>query len=60
MRRLKDATGSCFLGVDSSQWPAVWADALTVIEVQQVLEHNARHKAEVEASKERANQNGRF
>jgi hypothetical protein len=50
-QRLKDATGAALLGMDSGQWPAWWADAVACFEVQRVLEHNARSRAEIEEAK---------
>ncbi len=48
MRRVHDAGGAVFLGPDSSMWPAWWADGVALIEVQRVLEHNARSRQELD------------
>ena len=44
-------SGAAFGGADSRKWPGRWFDAVTVIEQQKILEHNARLRAEVEAMK---------
>jgi len=45
-RQIKEATGATLFGLDSSAWPCAWADAVVVIEVERVAEHNARFKAD--------------
>lgn len=54
-QRTKDATGAALFGPDSSAWPAWWFDAVAVLEVQRILEANARHEIEMEELK---NSNG--
>lgn len=48
MRRVKDAGGAVFLGPNSGEWPAWWADVVACLEVQRVMEHNARSRQEIE------------
>jgi len=39
-RRIKDATGASFLGNDSAQFPAWWADVVMLIETQDLIVRN--------------------
>jgi len=42
------SSGATMFGSNSGQWPAWWFDLITTIEMQRVLEHNARMEAESE------------
>jgi hypothetical protein len=42
------ATGASLLGPKSGKWPAWWFDVVTTLEMQRVLEHNARVEAEMQ------------
>jgi len=45
-RHHKEAAGACLFGTNTSDWPALWADAVALIADARLSEHNARFKAE--------------
>ena len=39
------ATGATLFGQDSAQWPAVWHDVVTLIQIQRTLDENAFNRS---------------
>lgn len=47
-RRYRSSLGASLFGSDSAKWPAWWADAVNLIEINRILQHNAQIEAERE------------
>jgi hypothetical protein len=55
LMRGKDAVGAAMFGPDSGAWPAWWLDLISVLEVQKILESNARQLAMAEEMRNAGN-----
>ena len=47
-RHVRDGSGACMFGQDSSRWPGWWFDAVEAEEIFKKLEHNSRAQAEMD------------